>query len=90
MKKLILLTLTALTLMACADNGVSATGSDEPSNNGNCYEKELSFYDVDRGKEFNAYYSEWVKPLCTEWSETNPDVCLRYNIDGTTIVKICE
>ena len=82
MKKLILLTLTALTLMACADNGVS--------NNGNCYEKELSFYDVDRGKEFNAYYSEWVKPLCTEWSETNPDVCLRYNIEGTTIVKICE
>ena len=92
MKKLILLALTALTLMACADNGVSAPSADEPSknNNGNCYEKELSFYDVDRGKEFNAYYSEWVKPLCTEWSETNPDVCLRYNIDGTTIVKICE
>ena len=85
MKKLILLTLTALTLMACADNGVSNN-----NNNGNCYEKELSFYDVDRGKEFNAYYSEWVKPLCTEWSETNPDVCLRYNIEGTTIVKICE
>ena len=32
MKKLILLTLTALTLMACADNGVSNN-----NNNGNCY-----------------------------------------------------
>ena len=89
MKKLILLTLTALTLMACADNGVSAPGADEP-NNGNCYEKELSYYDVQTGKEFNAYYSEWVKPLCYKWSDTNPDICVGYNIDGTTIVKICE
>ena len=84
MKKLILLTLTALTLMACADNGVSN------NNNGNCYEKELSYYDVQSGKEFDAYYSEWVKPLCYKWSDTNPDICVGYNIDGTTIVKICE
>ena len=84
MKKLIILALTALTLMACADNGVSN------NNNGNCYEKELSYYDVQSGKEFNAYFSEWVKPLCSKWSETNPDICVRYNIDGTTIVKICE
>ena len=85
MKKLILLTLTALTLMACADNGVSNN-----NNNGNCYEKELTYYDVHSGKEFNAYFSEWVKPHCTEWSETNPDVCVRYNDLGRTIVNICE
>ena len=89
MKKLILLTLTALTLMACADNGVSAPGADEP-NNGNCYEKELTYYDVQRGKEFNAYFSEWVKPHCTEWAETNPDICVRYNDLGRTVVTICE
>ena len=94
MKKLILLTLTALTLMACADNGVSAPGADEPSknNNGNCYEKELSFYDVYDLKEgkFLDHFNEWVKPHCYDWSDTNPDVCVGYNNAGTTIVKICE
>ena len=86
MKKLILLTLTALTLMACADNGVSN------NNNGNCYEKELTYYDVYDFQERKAldYFSEWVKPHCSEWSETNPDVCIRFNNAGRTIVTICE
>ena len=62
MKKLILLALTALTLMACADNGVSAPGADEPSNNnnnGNCVDVIIGYSDVIPGGKYTEYLDEW-------------------------------
>ena len=64
MKKLILLALTALTLMACADNGVSAPGADEPSNNnnnGNCVDVIIGYSDVIPGGAYTEFSDEWDK-----------------------------
>ena len=55
MKKLILLTLTAITLIACADNGVSA-----PSQI--CYDKKLTYQDV-TSPEYRDYETEWLEKL---------------------------
>lgn len=56
MKKLLLLTLTAITLIACADNGVSA-----PSQI--CYDKKLTFQDV-TSPEYKDYETEWYEKAC--------------------------
>lgn len=66
MKKLLLLTLTAITLIACADNGASA-----PSQI--CYDKKLTYQDVS-SPEYKDYEAEWYEkacvspgPECTYW-----------------------
>ena len=56
MKKLIFLTLTALTMIACGDNGVSA-----PSQI--CFDKKLTYQDV-ISPEYRDYADEWNEKAC--------------------------
>ena len=73
MKKLILLTLTTITLIACGDNGVSA-----PSEI--CYDKKLTYQDV-TSPEYRDYESEWLEKACvskygSECTYWDPDYVL--------------
>ena len=88
MKKLILLTLTALTLMACADNGVSAPGADEPSknNNGNCVDFVVTLEDVKFG-DYQEYYKEWENQACT-YRDTE-GACLNSDMDKKAVIHDC-
>lgn len=88
MKKLILLTLTALTLMACADNGVSAPGADEPSNNnnGNCVDFVVNLDDVQNGS-YKEYYKEWENQACVN---RNVDgLCLSVDMTKKAVIHDC-
>lgn len=86
MKKLILLALTALTLMACADNGVSAPGADEPSNNGTCVDIIIGYDDINNGGAYTDYYNEFVEKACHKWD--NGD-CVGVNTAAKVPVKYC-
>lgn len=86
MKKLILLALTALTLMACADNGVSAPSDDEPSNNGNCVDIIVSYRDVMNGGAYTDYYNEYLEKACTKWDN---GYCVDFNTAAKVPVKYC-
>lgn len=89
MKKLILLALTALTLMACADNGVSAPGVDEPSNNnnnGNCVDIIVGYDDVIDGGAYTDYAAEWKKAACDTWDN---GYCVGVNTAAKVPVKYC-
>lgn len=72
MKKLLLLTLTTITLIACADNGVSA-----PSQI--CYDKKLTYQDV-TSPEYRDYEAEWYEKACVspgaECTYWDPDYVL--------------
>jgi hypothetical protein len=85
MKKLILLTLTALTLMACADNGVSAPGADE-SNNGNCVDFVVTREDVKFG-DYQEYYDEWKNQAC-DYRDADGD-CLSVDTNKKAIIHDC-
>lgn len=78
MKKLILLTLTAITLMACADNGVSA-----PSEI--CYDKKLTYRDVN-SPMYSQYADEWNEGACMEKIGS---ACALYNSEYTITVREC-
>ena len=88
MKKLILLTLTALTLMACADNGVSAPGVDEPSknNNGNCVDVVVTLEDVKFG-DYQEYIKEWEDQACIYRSAEG--VCLNADANKKAVIHDC-
>lgn len=89
MKKLILLALTALTLMACADNGVSAPGVDEPSNNnnnGNCVDIIVGYRDVIDGGAYTDYYNEFKNKACNKWDDGD---CVGLNTAAKVPVKYC-
>ena len=83
MKKLILLTLTALTLMACDDNGVS-----EPSNNnnGNCVDIIVGYRDVIDGGAYTDYYNEFRDKACNKWDD---GYCVGLNTAAKVPVKYC-
>lgn len=76
MKKLILLTLTALTLIACGDNGVSA-----PSQI--CYDKKLSFQDVTT--TYTEYEAEWYEKACVS---PGPE-CTYWDVNYILTVREC-
>lgn len=78
MKKLILLTLTALTLIACADNGMSA-----PSEI--CYDKKLTYKDV-VSTMYSQYADEWKEGAC---EAKVGDACAQYNSEYTITVREC-
>lgn len=78
MKKLILLTLTAITLIACADNGVSA-----PSEI--CFDKKLTYSDV-TSPEYRDYEAEWLEKACV----AKPgDECLYWDNSYILTVREC-
>lgn len=79
MKKLILLTLTAITLIACADNGVSAP-------NQICYDKKYSFNDV--STTYTEYEAEWYEKACVAKS-TNTYECIYWDPDYILTVREC-
>ena len=85
MKKLILLALTALTLMACADNGVSAPGADEP-NNGNCVDVLIGWKDVQEGGAYVDYDMKWQEGACIDWGEAG---CRSVDFSKKVIIKEC-
>ena len=78
MKKLLLLTLTAITLIACADNGVSA-----PSQI--CFDKKLTYQDV-TSPEYRDYEAEWLEKACV----ARPDAeCIYWDPDYVLTVREC-
>ena len=81
MKKLVLLTLTALTLMACADNGVSNN-----NNNGNCVDIIIGYRDVIDGGAYTDYEMKWVEEACIDWGEVG---CRSYDFSKKAIIKEC-
>ena len=80
MKKLILLTLTALTLMACDDNDVSN------NNNGNCVDFVVTFEDVKYG-DYQEYYKEWENQACTNRNAAG--TCLNADMDKKAVIHDC-
>lgn len=78
MKKFILLTLTAITLIACADNGVSAP-------NQICYDKKLTYQDVS-SPEYSDYEAEWYEKACVN---TNGIKCIYWDFDYILTVREC-
>lgn len=83
MKKLILLTLTAITLMACADNGVSAPSDSSPRQI--CYDKKLTYQDV-TSPEYKDYEAEWLEKACVAKPDTE---CIYWNPDYVLTVREC-
>ena len=81
MKKLILLTLTALTLMACDDNGVSN------NNNGNCVDIIIGYRDVIDGGAYTDYEMKWAEEACTDWDEEAQ--CRSLDFSKKAIIKEC-
>ena len=79
MKKLILLTLTAITLIACTDNGVSA-----PSEI--CYDKKLTYQDV-TSPEYRDYETEWLEKACV--SKKYGSECIYWDFDYVLTVREC-
>ena len=82
MKKLVLLTLTALTLMACADNGVSNN-----NNNGNCVDIIIGYRDVIDGGAYTDYEMKWAEEACTDWDEEAQ--CRSLDFSKKAIIKEC-
>lgn len=80
MKKLLLLILTAITLIACADNGVSA-----PSQI--CYDKKLTYQDV-TSPEYRDYEAEWLEKACVTKSNYSFE-CLYWDNSYTLTVREC-
>lgn len=78
MKKLILLTLTAITLIACGDNGVSA-----PSQI--CFDKKLTYSDISTS-QYSDYADEWNEGACVS---TRGDRCIYWNYDYVLTVREC-
>ena len=78
MKKIILLTLTALTLIACGDNGVSA-----PSQI--CFDKKLTYSDV-TSPEYRDYADEWLEKACVARPDTE---CIYWDPDYVLTVREC-
>ena len=78
MKKLILLALTAITLIACADNGVSA-----PSQI--CYDKKLTYQDVTT--TYTEYETEWYEKACV--SKKYGSECIYWDFDYILTVREC-
>ena len=79
MKKLLLLTLTAITLIACADNGVSA-----PSEI--CYDKKLTYQDV-TSPEYRDYEAEWNEKACV--SKHSDNRCRYWDYDYILTIREC-
>jgi len=77
MKKLILLTLTAITLIACGDNGVSA-----PSQI--CFDKKLTYSDV-TSPEYRDYEAEWLEKACVSPGSE----CTYWDFDYVLTVREC-
>ena len=77
MKKLLLLTLTAITLIACADNGVSA-----PSQI--CFDKKLTYQDV-TSPEYRDYEAEWLEKACV----SPGDECTYWDVNYILTVREC-
>ena len=80
MKKFILLTLTAITLIACADNGVSAP-------NQICYDKKLTYQDVS-SPEYSDYEAEWYEKACVTKSTYSYE-CIYWDFDYILTVREC-
>ena len=80
MKKLILLTLTALTLMACDDNGVSN------NNNGNCVDFVVTLDDVQNGS-YKEYEKEWENQACVYRAADG--ACLSVDMDKKAVIHDC-
>lgn len=78
MKKLILLALTAITLIACADNGVSA-----PSQI--CYDKKLTYQDVS-SSQYSDYAAEWYEKACVS---NYGSECIYWDFDYILTVREC-
>lgn len=78
MKKLILLTLTALTLIACGDNGVSA-----PSQI--CFDKKLTYSDV-TSSQYSDYEAEWDEKACVSRRGSE---CIYWDTDYVLTVREC-
>lgn len=83
MKKLILLTLTAITLMACADNGVSAPSDSSPRQI--CYDKKLTYQDV-ISPEYREYEAEWNEKACVSKYGSE---CIYWDNDYVLTVREC-
>ena len=84
MKKLLLLTLTAITLIACADNGVSAPSDSTPRQI--CYDKKLTYQDV-TSPEYRDYEAEWNEKACV--SKHSDNRCRYWDYDYILTVREC-
>ena len=85
MKKLILLTLTAITLIACADNGVSAQSDSTPRQI--CYDKKLTYQDV-TSPEYRDYEAEWLEKACVSTSNYSFE-CIYWDNSYILTVREC-
>lgn len=72
--------------MACADNGVSAPGVDEPNNNGNCVDIIVDYDDVMNGGAYTDYYNEFIEKACKTWEN---GYCVGLNTAAKVPVKYC-
>lgn len=73
--------------MACADNGVSAPGADEPNNNGNCVDVIIGYKDVIDGGAYTDYEMKWQEEACIDWNENA--VCRAVDFSKKAIIKEC-